>query len=54
MTKILAIALFFVLAGTLAVQAMPRDSKSQQATTEWPVQPSFDIEMPVLTDARGE
>ncbi|MEO8059845.1 MAG: hypothetical protein ABI671_16145 [Burkholderiales bacterium] len=42
MTKILATVLFAVLAGTLAVHAMPPAIAAKSA----PVQPSFDIVMP--------
>jgi hypothetical protein len=50
MIKLLAIALFFVLAGTLAVHAMPRDAGAHEAVAEWPVQASFDIAMPALSE----
>ncbi|MEP7100893.1 MAG: hypothetical protein ABI781_10310 [Burkholderiales bacterium] len=42
MTKIFAAALFAILAGTLAVHAMPPEAVANSA----PVQPSFDIAMP--------
>ncbi len=52
MTKIVAIALFLVLAGTLAVHAVPRDAATREAVAaEWPVQPSFDVALPVLSEA---
>ena len=46
MTRTLASALFAILAGALAVHAMPRELVARSAT----VQPSFDIAMPAAQE----